>query len=126
MALALIGCGGLSSGKVVDTRYVAAHIEEYQSYEVWYYRQDCEYDYSTKSEDCHMAPVWHYVTRQRNVPDEWSIKIEGNCKPQGTSTKVFDCEQAWINVDQQTYNKAKNGDLPYYGPSPTPKGFTDS
>lgn len=120
LALALLGCGPPPSGRIVDTNFAPAHTEDYQSYEVQYYRNECQYNYSSKRTDCRNVPVYWYVTRTRKVPDKWSIQIEGNCRPHETSATVVECFRQWIEVNQANYDAATAGTLTWWGPTPVP------
>lgn len=110
----------LRGGMVVDRRFVPAHDEQYQSYEVWYYHDECrsvpDYDGKGTHQDCQMEPVYHFVERTRHVADAWSVLIEGRCGQNGDEHR---CDQRWLSVTHLEYDGAELGT--WYGPTEPPK-----
>lgn len=119
LALALIGCGGLSAGRIADTRFEPEHDETYQSYEITGYERECHM--IGKIWSCDMEPQYGYVTRCcRHIPDRWFVRIEGNCtSPDGNG--VVKCDTDWKEVTEDFYNAAVDGRIKWFGPTPGPK-----
>lgn len=99
LALVLSACAPpLMTGTVIQRTYTPAHTDSY--IDMVYTGQSCTGGYSNVPRTC--TNNYIYVPRTRDVPDRWTIKIEG-CDDEG-------CREEDLNVTRAEYESYKVGD----------------
>lgn len=107
LTLVLVACGPpLTAGNVTDKQFIAEHLENYTATEY-----GCGYGYDPINNDYSFGcGRMVQVTRQRTVPDQWTITIEG-CE------NGENCRSRTLQVPQEVFDKTKLGSYYYTGES---------
>jgi hypothetical protein len=107
IALIAAGCG-IEQGTITDRDFIPSHMEDYD--DRVYDGQDCGYSYGMNPASgdyenyYHCEDRYRTVTRQRRVPDKWTVTIKA-CKADDAN----DCDSRTVDVSEHVYDEARKG-----------------